>query len=146
LGCKKTKKTQNTQVPPLEFEDTYQLTTGSSNSEDSAIGVQENKHKKTKHTSPKRLDERLLSPSAVPPVACCPCSLFAFTPVLACHPCSAEIMFLNRLTLVFSFALDSFTVLCFGNGNNDNNNSGKEDKGKEYGAKAIARVALAGQW
>jgi hypothetical protein len=29
-------------------------------------------------------------PTAVPPVACCPCSLFAFIPVLACCLCSVK--------------------------------------------------------
>jgi hypothetical protein len=43
------------------------------------------------------------------------------------------------LLTLFSFALDRFTVLCFGNGDNDNDGDRKEGKGKESGVKAIAR-------
>jgi hypothetical protein len=99
--------------------------------------------KKKKNTQVERPDEGLHSPTAVPPVTCCPCSLFACTPV-------AFVLLKECFLLLtlFSSALDRFTVvLCFGKGNNDNNNDGDGDgkgkgKGKESGAKAIARVAL----
>jgi hypothetical protein len=47
------------------------------------------------------------------------------------------------LLTLFSFALDRITVLCFGNSDSDNTDDSKEGEGKEFGAKAITRVALA---
>jgi hypothetical protein len=77
--------------------------------------------------------------------------LFLLLPVVLVH-CLLSLLFLHVtfvmlkecfLLTLFSCALDSFTVLCFGNSKNDNNDGNKEEgEGKESGAKAITRVAL----
>jgi hypothetical protein len=93
--------------------------------------VQTKKRKKHKKAKTQQLTDEVTPrhPRPAPPPNCCsPCFLL---PVVACFSSLCGLFaFLNASNSLFSFALDRFTVLCSGKGDDDDDDDNDDDKDK----------------